>query len=91
MVAAQPQAAQNPVRLGGQRAIGEVQQLDAPGQLLVAQEQRVGRGMRQAPGGLGLGHVDTRALAVLPPPSYHGAGGKGSVRCRWSRMTIAMA
>jgi nicotinamidase-related amidase len=38
MAAPEPKIAQNPIGLGGERAIGEIEQLDTPGQFLVAQE-----------------------------------------------------
>ena len=54
-----PEAAPDQLAVGllHDRAVGGVEQLDAPGELLVAQEQRVRRGVGQAAGDLGLDHV----------------------------------
>ena len=46
-----------PFRLVDHRTVRRVEQLDAPGELLVAQEQRVRRGVGQAAGHPGFDHV----------------------------------
>ena len=57
MVAPEAASEKLSLRLLDHRAVSGIEQLDAPGELLVAQEQRVRRGIGQAAGDLGLDHV----------------------------------
>ena len=56
------------VRRGKQCSVGEIQQLDGARQFLVAQEQRIGRGISRLGDEVGLGHVDTRMRSMLGDP-----------------------
>ena len=64
VIAAEALLGELAVRPSDQGPVGGIQQLDPPRELLVAQEQRVGGGARQASGGL-LDHVDSHGRSML--------------------------
>jgi hypothetical protein len=65
VVATEPAACEATVRLREQRSVRRIEQLDPPGKLLVAQEQRVRGKIAQGTRDLGFDHVDFHGPSML--------------------------